>query len=152
MFWENVVGRYKNVRCADRYDFLIDRYTFLIDGYDFLTDRYDFLIDGYYFLIDRYDTLGYFRIQHLHKIILSPTDQSDDIDFVEKNVTVFAHLIQYLDDISLSIVIRDALDNGRKALTILREHYLSKRKAESYFPLYRANIFEKIRISLLQTI
>ena len=28
--------------------------------------------------------LGYLRIQHLHQIILSPTDQSDDMDFVEK--------------------------------------------------------------------
>ena len=66
--------------------------------------------------------LGYLRIQHLHQIILSPTDQS------EKNATVFARLIQYLDNKSLSLVIRNAQDNGRKALTILREHYLSKGK------------------------
>ena len=72
--------------------------------------------------------LGYLRIQHLHQIILSPTDQSDDIDFVEKKATVFAELLQYLDDKSLSLVIRDARDNGRKTLTILREHYLSKGK------------------------
>ena len=52
--------------------------------------------------------LGYLRIQHLHQIILSPTDQSDDIDFVKKNVTIFAKLIQFLDDKSLSLVIRDA--------------------------------------------
>ena len=43
--------------------------------------------------------LGYLRIQHLHQIILSPTDQSDDIDFIE---TVFAELIQYLDNKNLS--------------------------------------------------
>ena len=67
--------------------------------------------------------LGCLRIQHLHQIILSPTDQSDDMDFVEKNATVFPKLIQYLDDKSLSLVIRG---NGRKALIILREHYLSK--------------------------
>ena len=72
--------------------------------------------------------LEYLRIQHLHKIILSPTDQSDDMDFVEKNATVFAELIQYSDDKSLSLVIRNAQENGRKALTILREHYLSKGK------------------------
>ena len=72
--------------------------------------------------------LDYLRIQHLHPIILSPTDQSDDIDFVEKNATLFAELIQYLDDKSLSLVIRDAWDNGRKALIILREHYLLKGK------------------------
>ena len=72
--------------------------------------------------------MRYLRIQHLHQIILSPTDQSDDIDFVEKNATVFAELIQYLDDKSLSLVIRNTRDNGRKALTILRDHYLSKGK------------------------
>ena len=72
--------------------------------------------------------LGYLRIQHLYQIILSPTDQSDDMDFIEKNATVFAELIQHLDNKSLSLVIRDARDNGRKALTSLKEHYLSKVK------------------------
>ena len=80
--------------------------------------------------------LGYLRIQHLHQIILSPTDQSDDMDFVEKNATIFAKLIQYLNDKSLSLVIRDAQENGRKALTILREHYLSKEKLK-VISLYR---------------
>ena len=69
--------------------------------------------------------LGYLRIQHLHQIVLSPTEQSDDIDAVEKNATVFAELIQYLGDKSLSLVVRDAQDNSRKAL---KEHYLSKGK------------------------
>ena len=54
--------------------------------------------------------LGYLRIQHLHQIILSPTDQSSDMDFVEKNATVFSELIQYMDDKKLSLVIRDARD------------------------------------------
>ena len=89
--------------------------------------------------------LGYLKIQHLHLIILSPTDQSDDIDFVEKNTTVFAELIQYLDDKSLSLVIRDAWDNGRKALTILR-NIICQKESWKLFPLYRANIFEKIGI------
>ena len=55
----------------------------------------------------------YLRIQHLHQIILSSTDQSDEMDFVKKSVTVFAALIQYLDDKSLSLVIRDARENER---------------------------------------
>ena len=71
---------------------------------------------------------SYLRIQHFHQIILSPTDQSDNIDFVEKNATAFVKLIQHLDDKSVSLAIRDAQDNGRKALTVLREHYLSKGK------------------------
>ena len=37
--------------------------------------------------------LGYLRIQLLHQIILSPTDQSGDMDFVEKNATVFTEFI-----------------------------------------------------------
>ena len=45
--------------------------------------------------------LGYLRIQNLYQIIMSPTDQSDNMDFVEKNATVFAKFIQYLDDKSL---------------------------------------------------
>ena len=60
--------------------------------------------------------------------LLSPTDESDDIDFTEKNATAFAELLQHLDYKSLSLVIRDAQNNGRKALIILREHYLSKGK------------------------
>ena len=43
---------------------------------------------------------------------MSPTDQSDDIDFVEKDATDFAELSQYLDGKSLSLVIREAQDNG----------------------------------------
>ena len=50
------------------------------------------------------------------------------MDFVEKNATVFTKLIQFLDDSSLSLVMRDAKGNGRKALGILREYYLSKGK------------------------
>ena len=50
------------------------------------------------------------------------------MDFVEKNATMFAELIQYLDDSSLSLVMRDAKDNERKTLRILREHYLLKGK------------------------
>ena len=71
----------------------------------------------------------------IYQIILSPTDQSDDIDLVEKNAIVFAELIQYLDNKSLSLMIRDAWDNGTKALTILREHYLSKEKPK-FISLY----------------
>ena len=72
--------------------------------------------------------LRYLRIQHLHQIILSPTDQSDDVDFIEKNAVIFTELIQYLDNKNLLLVLRNARDNGRKALTISREHYLSKGK------------------------
>jgi len=35
-------------------------------------------------------------------------------------------LIQFLDERSLSLVMRDAVNDGRKALQILRDHYASK--------------------------
>ena len=50
------------------------------------------------------------------------------MDFIEKNATVFAELIQYLNDKSLSLVIKNVKYNGRKALGILRKPYLSKGK------------------------
>ena len=37
---------------------------------------------------------GNLRIQHLPRVVLSPKDQNDNMDFVEKNATVFADLIQ----------------------------------------------------------
>ena len=44
------------------------------------------------------------------------------------NADAFAELIQCLDDRSLALVMRDAKDDGRKALGILREHYLGRSK------------------------
>ena len=45
-----------------------------------------------------------------------------------KNADVYAELIQLLDDRSLALVMRDARDDGKKALEILREHYMSQGK------------------------
>ncbi|PIK37656.1 hypothetical protein BSL78_25527 [Apostichopus japonicus] len=49
-------------------------------------------------------------------------------DVVGKNEECYAELIQFLDDKSLSLVMRDAADDGRKALKILREHYSNQGK------------------------
>ena len=46
----------------------------------------------------------------------------------EKNAEVYAELCQYIDDRSLSLIIRDAPDDGRKSLNILKEHYMGKGK------------------------
>src|SRR6218665_329968 len=62
-------------------------------------------------------------ITKLHNVFVSEEDPD-----AEKNAEAFAELIQCLDDRSLSLVIRDARDNGKKALEILREHYLCKSK------------------------
>ena len=45
-----------------------------------------------------------------------------------KNAEAFAKLVQRLDDRSLSLVIREAKDDGRKALAVLREHYQERGK------------------------
>ena len=64
--------------------------------------------------------LGYMRLQKLKDTI----DAGEDVDIdEEKNAEAYAELIQFLDDKSLSLVMRDAADDGRKALQILREHY-----------------------------
>ena len=76
--------------------------------------------------------LGYLRLKKLSNTILTPLAPDAETSQREadavKNADAFAELIQVLDDRSLSLVIRDAADDGRKALAILREHYLSKGK------------------------
>jgi len=49
-------------------------------------------------------------------------------EYLEKNALVYAELVQCLDDKSLSLIIRDAEDDGRKSLNILRCHYLGDTK------------------------
>ena len=51
--------------------------------------------------------LRHLRVQPLHQIILSPTDESDHMNFVEKNAVIFAELIQCLDDRSLLLIMWD---------------------------------------------
>ena len=55
----------------------------------------------------------------------APTPPASDAD---KNAEVYAELIQFLDDRSLSLIFRDAPDDGKKALEILREYYMGKGK------------------------
>ncbi|MCG8032725.1 MAG: hypothetical protein JAZ03_11190, partial [Candidatus Thiodiazotropha taylori] len=64
--------------------------------------------------------LGYMKLRKLKATILAPENEEVDED---KNEEAYAELIQYLDEKSLSLVMRDAADDGRKALGILREHY-----------------------------
>ena len=69
--------------------------------------------------------LGYMRLQKLKDTIVG--SENDEID-ADKNAEAFAELIQFLDDKSLSLIMRDAIDDGRKALSILREHYAGTSK------------------------
>ncbi|KAK7503873.1 hypothetical protein BaRGS_00004996 [Batillaria attramentaria] len=64
--------------------------------------------------------LGYMKLQKLKNVILTPNEVEVDAD---KNEEAFAELIQFLDDKSLALVMRDACDDGRRALQILRQYY-----------------------------
>ena len=66
--------------------------------------------------------LGYMSLKELKKTILPATSSDEALD-ENKNEQAYSELIQFLDDVSLSLVIRGAKDNGRKALEILRTHY-----------------------------
>ena len=72
--------------------------------------------------------LGYLRLKKLSDTIQTPLADDASEDHIRadttKNADAFAELIQVLDDRSLSLIIRDAVNDGQKALAILREHYL----------------------------
>ena len=70
--------------------------------------------------------LGHMRLQKLHHSILPPAEGGLAQDKLsdDKNAEAYAELCLSLDDRSLSLIIRDAKNDGRKALEILRKHYL----------------------------
>ncbi|XP_013389594.1 uncharacterized protein LOC106158229 [Lingula anatina] len=70
--------------------------------------------------------LGYLHLQGLKQTILPGAETPED--FHSKNETAYAELIQCLDDRSLSLVMRDAENDGRKALMLLRDYHLGKGK------------------------
>ena len=75
--------------------------------------------------------LGHMKMSGLKDTILSteePEEGEDAEADAQRNEECYAELIQYLDDRSLSLVMREASDDGRKALQILRSHYASHGK------------------------
>ncbi|XP_034144603.1 uncharacterized protein LOC117593456 [Esox lucius] len=70
--------------------------------------------------------LGHLCLQGLKGTILN--ENADDENDETNNAKAYAELIQFLDDKSLSLVMREAADDGRKALKILREYYAGKGK------------------------
>ena len=70
---------------------------------------------------------AYLRLQKLADV-LNPVEDDEEnpvpgTDDVTRNGDLFAELIQCLDDRSVSLIIRDADGDGRKAFKVLREHY-----------------------------
>lgn len=76
--------------------------------------------------------LAHLHLLGLKSIILGEASAVDDEGAEEeddsKNEEAYAVLIQLLDDKSMSLVMREAADDGRKALQILRNHYAGKGK------------------------
>ena len=68
--------------------------------------------------------LGHLRLMGLKETMVSTEENIDD----EKNEECYAKCIQFLDDKSLSLVMQEATDDGRKALHILQSHYASQGK------------------------
>ncbi|KAK3883860.1 hypothetical protein Pcinc_011828 [Petrolisthes cinctipes] len=66
--------------------------------------------------------MGHLRLQKLHEVLTATTPDP------ENNARVYAELVQLLDDTSLSLVIREAKDDGKKAIKILREYYMGTSK------------------------
>ena len=64
--------------------------------------------------------LSYMRIKDL-KDAIDP--DSTAIVSKDKKKRSFAELVQFLDDRSLNLIRRDARNDGREAMKILREHY-----------------------------
>ena len=74
---------------------------------------------------DRYELweekfCGYLMTRKLREVLASEHPNT------EKNRRVYGELVQLLDDRSLSLIIRDAKHDGKKAIGILRDHYLGK--------------------------
>lgn len=73
--------------------------------------------------------LGYLHLSGLKNTVLGePNTEEERATDSKKNADACAELIQLLDDKSLSLVMREAADDGRKALKILREYYAGKGK------------------------
>ena len=72
---------------------------------------------------------GHLRLRKLHEVLEMEESEDDDDESEEQNALVFAELIQLIDDRSLSLIINDCANDGKKALKTLRKHYMSNSKS-----------------------
>lgn len=89
------------------------------------------LFDGNEVKYDLWETrfLSRLHILKLKETILRvPTGEAALAADPGKNEDCYAQLVNALDDKSLSLIRHDAAEDGRKALTLLREHYSGKSK------------------------
>ena len=69
--------------------------------------------------------LAHMRLQKLYNVFVPAEEEPAS---AAKKADAFAELVQCLDDRSLSLIIREAKDDGPKALEVLRRHYQEKGK------------------------
>ena len=98
-------------------------HTMTSTGYELRTNRLYFNGDENIYDLWEVKFIAYLRTQKLHNVL----DADDQVD-ANKNADLYAELVQVLDDRSLSLVMREAKNNGRKAFQILRDHYKPKGK------------------------
>ena len=70
--------------------------------------------------------MAYMRQKKLHSTI-NPQNENEVVD-VNKNAEAYSEIVQFLDDRSLGLIMRDAKNNGRQAMKILRSHYAGSGK------------------------
>ena len=84
--------------------------------------------------------MGYLELKDLKDVVMSTATAVDET----KNSKAFSELIQYLDDRSLGLIMRDANGKGREAMKLLKEHYAGNGK-EGYV-LSKREFFDAITI------
>ena len=73
--------------------------------------------------------LGHFHLLGLKDTVLGePRSEAERAADPKKNADAYAEMILLLDDKSLSLIMRDASNDGRRALKMLREYYAAKGK------------------------
>ena len=71
--------------------------------------------------------LGYMRLKKLLDVIVKKEGEAA-VPSADKLAEAYAELIQFLDDRSLALIMRDCKDDGRKALSALRQYYMGTGK------------------------
>ena len=72
--------------------------------------------------------MAHLRLSKLDAVLKQEPDVSTQAAYDEKNADIFSTLVMCLDDKALSLIMRDAKDDGKKSLQILREHHLGTSK------------------------
>ena len=113
-------------------------------GYGSLSLRHRLYFDGDEQHYEAWEEkfLGYLLVKDLKKTVLAAENENIDND---KNELAYAEMIQFLDSTSHQLVMRDAKDDGRKALSILRTHYSGKEKSR-VLSMYTEHVIVKITI------